>query len=122
VNTDILVKIIGIGRLVAGALAWFAPRSWGRSGFTKADDAEVQYFSRLFGSRDLWLGGALLAAPDDATRRRLVRAGFVVDGMDLAAAVVGRRRLTKQASLGGIVIAGAAVAAAGLIEAAERRS
>jgi hypothetical protein len=114
-TVDGLQKALGIGRIVAGAAPWLAPETaWKQFGVSDrtAADPEAQALGRLFGSRDVVLGAALLAAGTPEAKRRILRAGLVVDALDLAAALLARKHMSAKGfvSLGGGAAAAIAVA------------
>jgi hypothetical protein len=110
-----LQQALGVGRIVAGGGPWLAPElAWRQSGVSEqtAADPEAQLLGRLFGSRDVVLGAALLAARTPESTRRILRAGLVVDALDLAAALMARPRMSAKgfASMAGGAAAAIAVA------------
>jgi len=118
-----LERALGVGRIIAGAGAWLAPRTfWERSGLpAAAADPEAVMLGRLFGSRDVVLGAALLMG-DNATRRAVIRMGVPIDAADLIAAAVARRHLSPKALAS---LAGGAVAAlitAAIVESSNRQA
>ena len=112
-----LQKSLAVGRILAGGVPWVAPElGWRQFGVSPATaaDPEAQALGRLFGSRDVVLGAALLGATSADSRRQILRAGLVVDALDLAAALLARKHMSAKGfvSMGG----GAAFAiAVGLI-------
>jgi hypothetical protein len=108
---DGLQRALGVGRIVAGAGPWLAPelawRQFGVSGSTAADP-EAQALGRLFGSRDVVLGAALLMAKTPEAKRQILRAGLVVDALDLGAAILARPHMSAK---GFVSMAGGAAAA-----------
>ena len=101
-----LQKSLAVGRILAGGVPWLAPEfGWRQFGVspTTAADPEAQALGRLFGSRDIVLGAALLGASSDDTRRQILRAGLVVDALDLAAALLARKHMSTKGfvSMGG---------------------
>jgi hypothetical protein len=113
-TVDTLVRSLGLGRVIAGGAAWAAPElAWKQFGLADAAGSpEAQVLGRMFGSRDLVLGVALLVAKSPATRRKILRAGLVVDGMDLAAAMMAKKSLSPKgmASIAGGAASAIAVA------------
>jgi hypothetical protein len=112
---DGLQRSLGIGRIVAGAGPWIAPElAWRQFGVSEATatDPEAQALGRLFGSRDAVLGAALLMAKSPEAKRQILRAGVVVDALDLAAAVLARKHMSAKgfASMAGGAAAAIAVA------------
>jgi hypothetical protein len=113
-TVDGLQKALGIGRIVAGAAPWLAPElAWKQFGVSDstAADPEAQALGRLFGSRDVVLGAALLMSKSDRGKRNILRAGLVVDTLDLAAAVMARKDMSTK---GFVSLAGGAAAAIGV--------
>jgi hypothetical protein len=113
-TVDTLVRSLGLGRIIAGGAAWAAPAAaWQQFGLPDAAaNAEAQLLGRLFGSRDLVLGAALLVAKTPATRRHILRAGLVVDGLDLVASALAKEKLSPKgmASIAGGAASAIAVA------------
>ena len=110
-----LQQALGVGRIVAGGAPWLAPElAWRQSGLSErtATDPEAQLLGRLFGSRDVVLGAALLAAQTPESTRQILRAGLVVDALDLAAALMARKDMSVKgfASMAGGAAAAIAVA------------
>ncbi len=109
-----LVGSLGVGRIIAGGAAWAAPEAaWKQFGLASAAESpEAQVLGRLFGSRDLVLGAALLLAKSPSTRRQILRAGLIVDSLDLAAAALARQSLSPKgmASIAGGAASAIAVA------------
>lgn len=96
---------LGIGMM------WFAPRLGAKLfGLDPQDQPSVTFLARLFAVRDAAMGVAMLKAEGDAADR-LVDLGLVVDGADLAAAVMAgaRKEIGLRATLLGGGAAGAAV-------------
>ena len=88
-----LRRSLGVIRVLVGAVTWLAPRTSGRAfGLGDvADDPRGALLGRLFGVRDVVLGSAVVFARDDAELSTALRLGLVVDTVDVAASVVGRR-------------------------------
>jgi hypothetical protein len=112
-TVDTLVRSLGLGRILAGAAAWVAPEAaWQQFGLpAAASNPEAQLLGRLFGSRDVVLGVALLAAKSPAARRQILRAGLVIDALDLAASLMAKESLSPK---GMASIAGGAASAIGV--------
>jgi hypothetical protein len=93
-TTDPARLALGAGRVAVGLNAWMFPRLLWRV-FGMGDiggDSRARYVTRLFGVRDVALGGAVLIAEDDVALRRAVDLGIAVDCIDVAAAVLSMRR------------------------------
>ena len=89
-----LRRSLGIIRMFVGVFTWLAPRFAGRA-FGLGDvahDPRAALVARLFGVRDLVLGGAVAFARDDDALSSALRLGVVVDTVDAAASALGRRR------------------------------
>jgi hypothetical protein len=87
-------RVFGIMRMTVGASSWLAPRTTGHSfglGNVAADD-RAALVTRLFGARDLVLGGAVVAATDAEAVRSALALGVAVDVLDVVAVVLGARR------------------------------
>ena len=117
-----LQKSLAVGRIVAGGVPWVAPElGWKQFGVSPSTAAnpEAQALGRLFGSRDVVLGAALLAAKSADAKRHILRAGLVVDALDLAAALMAKKHMSTKgfASMAGG--AAAAIAAAVISELAD---
>jgi hypothetical protein len=113
-TVDTLVRSLGLGRIIAGGAAWAAPSAaWQQFGLADAAaNPEAQLLGRLFGSRDVVLGAALLVAKTPAARRQILRAGLVVDGLDLVASALAKESLSPKgmASIAGGAASAIAVA------------
>jgi hypothetical protein len=95
---------LAIGRIVIGIVSLVSPSLAARLFLLDARaNPSLPYMTRMFGSREIALGGLTLAASGDA-RRRLVQVGVAIDGADaftgIAAAASGA--VSKKA---GIVLA-----------------
>ncbi|QIX26757.1 DUF4267 domain-containing protein [Nocardioides sp. JQ2195] len=78
---------LNIGRLVLGALALLAPRLASKVfGLDAQENPQLGYMNRMFGSREVALGGLTLAASGQR-RRDLVLTGIAVDAADVVAGV-----------------------------------
>jgi hypothetical protein len=104
-------------RSAIGVVTWLAPSRSGRTfGLGDAfDPPDAALVARLFAVRDLALAQAL-RHPDPAVRRQVLRAGVVVDGVDVVASLVaalrgGRRTVLVGVGLGAALFAGAGVLA-----------
>lgn len=110
-----MARQLAIGRIVIGVLAMIAPALAARVfGFpAEHDNGTARVMGRLFGVRDIVLGGLSLQFADDpAVARHLYRAGACVDAGDATSALVAlvRRDGIDRAALGLFVIAGSATA------------
>jgi hypothetical protein len=109
-----IARALGLARMAVGATAWLAPRQAARSfGLGEiAGEPAAALLSRLFGIRDLAVGGALLVAEDHPARRRALEIGVVCDVADAAAALIALRSgMNARAALlaGGVALAATAV-------------
>ena len=89
-----LRRSLGIIRMFVGVFTWFAPRIAGRA-FGLGDvahDPRAALVARLFGVRDLVLGGAVALARDDEALSTSLRLGLLVDTVDVAASALARRQ------------------------------
>lgn len=103
---------LAYGRIAVGTVALVSPRLAARLFLLDgAANPALTYMTRLFGSREIALGGLTLAATGDA-RRRLVQVGITVDGADaftgIAAAISGA--VSKKAGITLALVAAAAIA------------
>jgi hypothetical protein len=110
-----MARQLAIGRIVIGVLAMIAPALAARLfGFpSEHDNGTARVMGRLFGVRDIVLGGLVLQFADDpAVSRHLHRGLACVDAGDATSALVAlaRRDGIDRAALGLFVIAGAATA------------
>ena len=113
-TTDPARLVLGAGRVAVGFKAWLFPRLlWRVFGMGDINgDSRARYLTRLFGVRDVALGGAVLIAEDDVALRRAVELGIAVDCIDVAAAVLSTRRGGRLR--GALVVGTGAAAFAGL--------
>lgn len=92
---------LNLGRLVLGALALFTPRLAAKLfGLDAERNPQLGYMNRMFGSRELALGGLTLAASGQR-RRDLVLVGVAVDAADVVAGVAAgaNRSVSKKGAL-----------------------
>src|SRR3546814_18557537 len=78
---------LNIGRLVLGVLALLSPRLLGSA--TRLDTAnqpQLGYLARMFGSREIALGAVTLVS-SGAARRNPVAIGVAVDAADVVAGI-----------------------------------
>ncbi len=103
---------LAYGRIAVGALSLLSPNLAARM-FLLDPKANPQLpaITRMFGSREIGLGGLTLA-PSGAARRQLVQIGIAVDGADIATGLIGTANgsLSKPAGLLLTAIAAGAVA------------
>lgn len=118
-TTHPAVLVLGGTRAAVGVLAWAAPgrtmrlTGLGPAAAGAADAAaSAGVVTRLFSSRDLALGWALLQ-PDPGVRTTALRVGLAVDLVDAAASVLGVRRGAHRASLVGVAAGALLLAALG---------
>jgi hypothetical protein len=82
---------LALGRIAVGVVALGSPPLAARLlRLDVADNPQLPYLSRLFGSREIALGLLTLLASGTA-RRNLVLAGIAVDAADAATGVLGVR-------------------------------
>ncbi|WP_141013245.1 DUF4267 domain-containing protein [Nocardioides sambongensis] len=113
---------LSIGRIVIGAAALASPEQAARaSGLSPAENPHMDYFTRMFGAREVALGAITLVARGPL-RRNLTIVGIAVDAADAVSAGLGLtgQRVPKPAS--GVLL-GAALGAvgAGVVSLARRR-
>ncbi|WP_019873749.1 DUF4267 domain-containing protein [Sporichthya polymorpha] len=103
---------IAATRIGAGILTYAAPETAAKMfGIRDAENSSA-YLARLFGSRDLVLGLALLSG-NSAVRRNTLRLGLIVDSCDAVAGLIETKR-GKLTPVGSAVLVGGAVAFAAL--------
>jgi hypothetical protein len=78
------------------------------------EDARGALLARLFGSRDLLLGAALVAADDAEAVRSALALGVAVDVLDVLATVLGVRRGVSKHGAVGVGVGAAAFAGMGI--------
>lgn len=114
---------LSLGRILIGAAALASPTQAAKiSGLDPEANPHLDYFTRMFGAREVALGAITLVSRG-ALRRNLTLVGIAVDGADAVAGVLGltEGRLPKGAS--GILLgAGLGAAASGLSGLARRRT
>lgn len=82
---------LALGRIAIGAVAVGSPALTGRIlRLDSANNPQLPYLTRLFGSREIALGALTLLALG-STRRSTVLAGILVDAADAAAGVLAAR-------------------------------
>jgi hypothetical protein len=96
---------LALGRIALGVGAIASPDLTARLfGLSPADNPQLPYFARLFGVREIALGGLTLLAKGPA-RRTMVVAGMAVDGGDAVTGVIGLARKEVPVLAGGMLIA-----------------
>lgn len=107
---------LSVARIVIGLLALVSPSLSAKAfRLDSANNPQLSYMLRMFGSREIALGVATLAAPAKL-RTPMVIAGIAVDGADAAAgALAGRDGVVNKSTAG--FLTGPAIAAivAGII-------
>lgn len=93
-------------RVGAGALTWVNPELSAKAFGIRGEQSE--YTARLFGSRDVALGLAVLS-PNRAVRRNALRMGILIDAFDCAAGVMESKR-GKLTPVGSALLVGGAAA------------
>lgn len=82
---------LALGRIAIGLLSFFSPALASKLfRLDAAGNPQAPYMSRMFGSREVALGAAVLAT-SGTTRRNAVIAGIAVDAADAAAGYLGGR-------------------------------
>lgn len=103
---------LSLGRIAIGIGSIASPTLTARMfGLSPANNPQLGYFARMFGVREIALGGLTLLAKGDA-RRTMVLAGIAVDGADAATGAIGIAR-KEIPPLAGVMLIGAALGAAG---------
>lgn len=106
-------QLLAVVRIALGASAWLAPRplAW-LLGHRLDDHPSAGFLVRLFGSRDVVMGLALLQG-DDTEVRRWLTYGMAIDTADMAATIAAglggrlskpRTALITLATLGGVAL------------------
>jgi hypothetical protein len=80
---------MAVSRIGAGKLTWISPDLSAKVFGIRGEQSA--YLGRLFGSRDIALGLAVLSR-NPAIRRTALRMGIVIDACDCAAAVLETKR------------------------------
>lgn len=107
---------LSLGRIVIGICAYVAPELTAKIfGLSAADNPHLPYMSRLFGARELAVGGLTLAARG-TTRRNLTVIGMAIDAADATtgALELRARRVPVTAGAMLLAVAGGAVVSGGL--------
>lgn len=82
---------LGVARILIGLVSLLSPALAGRLFLLDpARNPQMEYLSRLFGSREIALGAAALAT-SGATRKAVVATGVAVDAADAAASALAGR-------------------------------
>lgn len=100
---------IALTRIGAGVLTYAKPELSAKLFGIKGGDLSSAYTARLFGSRDIALGLAVLS-PNPAVRRNALRLGILVDSADCAAAVLEHQKDDKLTKFGSALLVGGAAA------------
>jgi hypothetical protein len=112
----VLVIVIGICRAAGGLVAYARPATFARHGSLggAAQNADARYVVRLFGARDIVVGGWAIFAPRSAA---VTWIGALCDCLDTASALVAKREgkdsrwVRASASVTGLFAAAGIVAA-----------
>jgi hypothetical protein len=105
---------LAVGRIAVGTISLLSPGLAARLFLLNAKtNPQLPYVTRLFGSREIALGGLTLAA-SGAARRQLVQVGLAIDGADAVTGLIGtvNGSVPKPAGLLMTLVAGGAVATA----------
>jgi hypothetical protein len=105
---------LAYGRVAVGTIALFSPRRAEKLlGLDPGRNPQMSPLTRMFGARELALGGLTLAASGDA-RERMIQVGVAVDGADGLAgiAAVASGAMSKKDGIMLAVVAAGAVATA----------
>jgi hypothetical protein len=103
---------LALGRIAVGATSLLSPRLAAKLFLLDAKaNPQLPFVTRLFGSREIVIGGLTLAA-SGAARRQLVQVGIAVDGADAVTGLIGTvdGSVSKPAGILMTLVAGAAVA------------
>ena len=103
---------LAVGRIVVGATSLLSPKLAAKLFLLDPKaNPQLPFITRLFGSREIVLGGLTLAATGEA-RRQLVQVGIAVDGADTVTGLIGavNGSVSKPAALLMTLVAGGAVA------------
>jgi hypothetical protein len=96
---------LSLGRIVIGVSSIASPSLTAKMfGLSPANNPQMGYFTRMFGVREIALGGLTLLSQGDA-RRRMVLAGLAVDGGDAVTGVIALARKEVPPLTGGMLIA-----------------
>jgi hypothetical protein len=103
---------LAVGRIAVGTISLLSPKLAARLFLLNATtNPQLPYVTRLFGSREIALGGLTLAS-SGAARRQLVQVGIAVDSADAATGLIATANgsVSKPAGLLMALVAGGAVA------------
>jgi hypothetical protein len=103
---------LAVGRIAVGTISLLSPGLAARLFLLNAKtNPQLPYVTRMFGSREIALGGLTLAA-SGAARRQLVQVGLAIDGADAVTGLIGtvNGSVPKPAGLLMTLVAGGAVA------------
>lgn len=96
---------LSLGRIVIGVGSIASPSLTAKLfGLSPANNPQMGYFTRMFGVREIALGGLTLLAKGE-TRRTMVLAGMAVDGGDAAAGAIALARKEVPVVSGAALIA-----------------
>lgn len=101
---------LSLGRIVIGVCAFVAPELTAKVfGLAPADNPHLPYMARMFGAREIAVGGITLVS-SGSTRRNLALVGVAIDASDAAtgALELQANRIPKSA---GILLIGVATGA-----------
>lgn len=114
---------LSVARIVLGILTLVAPRTAARLLRLDGDgQPQLSYLSRMFGSREIALGAATLAAPA-GVRRPVLLAGVAVDACDAAAGLLaGRSRAVSKPTAALLTVPAVAALATGIATVARERA
>ena len=102
--------------MAVGGFTWVAPRAAGHTfglGGVAAD-SRAALVARLFGSRDLLLGAALVVADDPEAIQSALALGVAIDVLDTVATVLGVRRGVSKHGAVGVGVGAAVFAGCGI--------
>jgi len=99
---------ISLARIVLGVCAYLAPDLTAKLfGLSPAENAHLPYMSRMFGAREVALGGVTLVARGTA-RRNLALVGMAVDAADATTGALELKAKRIPLAAGGMLVAVAA--------------
>lgn len=103
---------LSLGRIAVGISSIASPTVTARLfGLSPASNPQIGYFARMFGVREIALGGLTLLAQGD-NRRTMLLAGMAVDGGDAASGAIALAR-KEIPLLAGVAMIGVALGAVG---------
>jgi len=111
IRDEQIARAVGASALVFGALAVATPRALARAFGIRSPAREFVYMLRFAGVANAGLGFNLVTAPDEASRKRLLVLGALLDGANalLAARAGMSRRTTTMLVVGNGIVAMVAV-------------